>query len=245
MQEPYYISIKNKNIPVVIRSFKTSKYLKMYFKANVLYVSKPNHVSIKKTMEFIKQNEKFVYDKYIKIEEDSDWKLNKWENGEHFFYKGDKYKIIVKNCDEAKIFIKIDEEKNILQLFYPNTLDTRNRKMYIDKGIKKLLKKNTEILLEQKIPYWSKITNIAYNSFKVNDATSKFGSCIPSTKNMHFSSRLIMLPDDKIDAIVVHELCHIVYPNHSNDFYNLVRKYIPNYDEISRWLKQNGKIIIF
>lgn len=245
MQKLEYIDIKGKKIPIIIRSFKTSRHLKMYFKANILYVSKPKYVSIKRAVEFVKQNEKFVYEKYIKVEADSERKLRNWESGEHFFYKGEKYKIIADNCDEAKIFIKIDEEKKALRLSYPNMLNPIDRKMYIDKGIKKLLKNNTEILLRQKLPYWSNITNITYNSFKVNDATSKFGSCIPNTRNMHFSSRLIMLPDDKIDAIVVHELCHIIYPNHSKDFYNLVRSYIPNYDATSKWLKQNGKIIIF
>ena len=245
MQKLQYIDIKGKKIPIIIRSFKTSKHLKMYFKANVIYVSKPKYVSVKKAMEFVHQNEKFVYDKYIKVEADSERKLKSWESGEHFFYKGEKYEIAASNCNEANIFIKIDEEKKTLRFSYPNTINTMNRKAYIDKGIKKLLKNNTEILLRQKVPYWSNITNIAYNSFKVNDATSKFGSCIPNTKNMHFSSRLIMLPDDKVDAIVVHELCHIIHPNHSKDFYDLVRSYIPNYDEINKWLKQNGKIIIF
>lgn len=54
-----------------------------------------------------------------------------------------------------------------------------------------------------------------------------------------------MLPEDKVDAIIVHELCHIIHPNHSKDFYDLVKKYIPNYDNIDKWLKENGRIIIF
>ena len=54
-----------------------------------------------------------------------------------------------------------------------------------------------------------------------------------------------MLPEDKIDAIVVHELCHIIHTKHSKKFYNLVKEYIPDYDEINKWLKENGKIIIF
>ena len=66
MQKLQYIDIKGKKIPIIIRSFKTSKHLKMYFKANVLYVSKPKYVSVKKAMEFVHQNEKFVYDKILK-----------------------------------------------------------------------------------------------------------------------------------------------------------------------------------
>ena len=45
-----------------------------------------------------------------------------------------------------------------------------------------------------------------------------------------------MLPQEAVDAIVVHELSHIVYKNHDKDFYGLVQKYIPNYKEIDKWL---------
>ena len=54
-----------------------------------------------------------------------------------------------------------------------------------------------------------------------------------------------MLPDDKVDAIIVHELCHMKFKYHNKDFYNLVQTYIPDYKEIDEWLKQNGKIIMF
>ena len=54
-----------------------------------------------------------------------------------------------------------------------------------------------------------------------------------------------MLPENIIDGIIVHELCHIIYPNHSNNFYKLVRKYMPDYDEINKWLKKNGGNILF
>ena len=70
------------------------------------------------------------------------------------------------------------------------------------------------------------------------------GSCIPSKKILHFSNRFIMLPEDKVDAIIVHELCHIIHSNHNKEFYELVKKYIPNYDEIDKWLKENSKMIM-
>ena len=245
MQEKEYINIKDETIPIIIRNYKSSRYLKMYFKADVLYISKPKYVSMKTTMAFIKENEEYIYKKYTAINKNNDLKLKKWETGESFSYKGEKYTIESKNTNENKIQIDFNEENKVIHLLYPFNLIETNRKAYIDKGMKKILKNNTLVLLKEKVPYWSKATNISYKQFKVNDATSKFGSCIPSTKIMHFSSRLIMLPEDKIDAIVVHELCHIVYPNHSKDFYNLVRKYIPDYDEINKWLKENGKIIMF
>ena len=53
-----------------------------------------------------------------------------------------------------------------------------------------------------------------------------------------------MLPQEKIDAIIVHELCHIIHKNHSKDFYGLLKRYIPNYEEIDKWLKNNAKELV-
>ena len=49
-----------------------------------------------------------------------------------------------------------------------------------------------------------------------------------------------MLPVEAIDYIIAHEFCHILYMNHSKDFYASVEKIIPNYKEINLWLKKNS-----
>ena len=40
-------------------------------------------------------------------------------------------------------------------------------------------------------------------------------------------------------------MTHLKFKNHNKDFYNLVEQYIPDYKEIDKWLKQNGKLIMF
>ena len=245
MQKQQYITIKDQTIPIVVRTYKTARHLKMYFKANVLYVSKPRYVSIKNALVFVEENKEEIYQLFLRLNSNENTNVKKWTTGESFLLKGEEYSINAKENSSNKINLQIDNEKKELVITYPANLTEEERKYNIDKGVIKLLRYNTEIFLETRVPYWSKITNIPYNQFKVNDATSKYGSCLPNKKVMHFSSRLIMLPEDKIDAIIVHELCHIVYPNHSKDFYHLVKEYIPNYDEINKWLKKNGKIILF
>ena len=239
-----YINIKDVNIPIIIRSFKTSRNLKMYFKADILYISKPKYISKKKALEFVLDNSKSLYKKYKEIKE-KNLGIKNWNTGDIFYLKGEKYYISSKETISKKIKMQVNDKEKIIYIEYPNGINIETKKENIDKLIKKILRERTEILLENRVYYWSKYTNIEYKSFKVNDATSKFGSCIPSTRVLHFSSRLIMLPEDVIDGIIVHELCHIIYPNHSKQFYNLVRKYKPNYDAINKWLKENGKIILF
>jgi predicted metal-dependent hydrolase len=47
-----------------------------------------------------------------------------------------------------------------------------------------------------------------------------------------------------MDSVIIHELCHLKYMNHSKEFYNEVLRVCPNYKQYDRWLKQNGVGII-
>ena len=167
-----------------------------------------------------------------------------WHN-DLAYYKGEEYRIISQYTSKSRIGINIQETNKEIIITKPENIKQEDLKVNIDKGIKQLFKKDTEVLIAEKLPYWSKITGFEYNQVKVRDATTRYGSCMPVKKKLYFSSRLIMLPTNVINAIIVHELCHMKYKNHNKDFYDLVATYIPDYKEIDKWLKNNGKIIMF
>lgn len=243
--ESKYIKIKDLEIPISIKNYRTSKSIKIFFKGNILTITKPTRLSMKRLLETIKSNEEDIYNKYKKIIASEISSIKQWKTGENVYYKGEEYSIISQNTDKLRIGITIEEANKEIIITKPENINQEDVKINIDKGIKQLFKKNTEVLIVQKLPYWSKITGFEYNQVKVRDATTRYGSCMPAKKNLYFSSRLIMLPENVVDAIIVHELCHMKYKNHNKDFYNLVATYIPDYKEIDKWLKNNGKIIMF
>lgn len=239
-----FIELKKQKIPVKIRNYQNSNSIKIYFKGENLQINKSSRISSQRMLQFIKQNENKIMKQYQKSLE-TPYQIKKWKTGEIFFYKGITYQIIIKETNKRTVTIFKDEKEKTIYIEIPITIDMKEIKTKIDQAMKKFLKQETQEYLTFKLPKWSQITKIEYQSFQVRDATSKYGSCLPSKKILHFSSRLIMLPEDKIDAIIVHELCHITYPNHSQNFYNLVKKYILNYDEVNKWLKQNSRMIVF
>ena len=240
-----YLKIKDEEIPIIIKSYKNSKSIKIYFKGNTLNITKPQRLSMKSLLEVLKQEENNIYDKYKKILSSKVNTIKQWNTGEKIYYQGEEFTIIREYSDKNIVTIKIDKEKREFRVILPKIIEQEEIKIYVNKAIKKLFKDNTEALINYKLPYWSNITKIDYNEVKVRDATTRYGSCIPSKKNLYFSSRLVMLPEDKVDAIIVHELCHMKYKNHNKQFYDLVEQYIPNYKEIDKWLKINGTTIMF
>ena len=235
----YYIKIKEKEIPVIIRNYRHTNLIKMYFKGNVLNISKSKYLSKKRMLEVIKQNEEQIYEQYLKIISKENDKMKHWYTGEKISYKGEDFCVQIEYVAKKRLKIILDEENKRFIIELPEVLKDEDNKAIIDKYVKRFLCIKTKEYLENRLPYWSQKMKTEYDECKVGEATSKYGSCIPSKKALHFSNRLIMLPEDKIDAIIVHELSHMTYANHSEKFYQLVQKYIPNYFEIDKWLKKH------
>lgn len=71
--------------------------------------------------------------------------------------------------------------------------------------------------------------DISYPSLRIRKMTSKWGVCNITKKIVTLNLELIKLDIKYLDYVIVHELSHLIYPNHSKSFWNLVYKYCPNY----------------
>ncbi len=102
---------------------------------------------------------------------------------------------------------------------------------------KKILKlKAKEVILPLVLEY-SEIMELYPTAVKINFAKTRFGSC--SGKNsLNFSAYLLEYEKEAIEYVVVHELAHITYKNHSKEFYKLVEKYLPDYKNRKKLLKR-------
>lgn len=72
--------------------------------------------------------------------------------------------------------------------------------------------------------------------FGVTAARTRFGSCSQSN-SINFSCFLALYPDECIDYVIIHELCHTVHKNHSRAFYSLLEQYLPDRKERERLLR--------
>ncbi len=59
----------------------------------------------------------------------------------------------------------------------------------------------------------------------VTNQNKRFGSCTPSQGTIRISHRLASMPPWVLDYVLVHELAHLVEPNHGPRFWALVNRY--------------------
>ena len=98
------------------------------------------------------------------------------------------------------------------------------------------LKAKARAILPEKVAYWSAKMGVRPTGLKITTARKRYGSC--SGKNsLCFSCFLMDCPEEAIDLVVVHELCHIREKNHGPRFYALLGQYLPDYKERKKLLK--------
>lgn len=85
-------------------------------------------------------------------------------------------------------------------------------------------------------------TGAEYKSVHIVDLKYRWGSCTPKN-NLNFNWRLIKAPIRVIEYVIVHELAHLLEPNHSRRFWQIVKTQIPDYARAKEWLKDNGELL--
>ena len=82
-----------------------------------------------------------------------------------------------------------------------------------------------------------------YGRITIRAQKSRWGSC-SAQGNLNFNCLLMLAPGAVQDYVVVHELCHRKYMDHSPQFWSEVRRILPDYETQRQWLKENGAALI-
>lgn len=96
--------------------------------------------------------------------------------------------------------------------------------------------------LQQRTAYFARIMGVSYGRITIRAAKTRWGSC-SGRGNLNFHWKLILMPPEVLDYVVVHELAHRKEMNHSPAFWAEVAKILPDYQERRKWLKTYGQSV--
>lgn len=125
---------------------------------------------------------------------------------------------------------KILEQKSewIQKTIEKETRKQEKKPLYRKEEFKEIVEKYVNELVKQ--------TGLVPNKITIKQIKYAWGSC-SSKKNITINLELIKYSEQAIRYVILHELCHIKYMNHSKDFWNLVEKYMPDYKQVKKEFK--------
>ncbi|MDX2134694.1 MAG: SprT family zinc-dependent metalloprotease [Saprospiraceae bacterium] len=128
-------------------------------------------------------------------------------------------------------------------------LSTRGSEEHRSKSVKHLISRvvggDFYPDVADRVHEWNRLTvNRPITNVYLKYHQSKWGSC-SSGGNINLSTRLLLTPAEVQDYVILHELAHLVEMNHSQRFWDVVARFMPDFEEKERWLKMEGKWVDF
>lgn len=217
-------------------TYKNVKNLNLRIKSdNTITVSAPSYITEITVDEFVISKKNYILDCITEFR-----KLQEVEPREKRYVSGESFPYLGKNLQLKVVLQSKDEIYSDGRYLYLKIRDKDNyvRKQRIVEGWIK----------EQTIIIYNEIANRIYPSFakyqvefptiRIRNMKKRWGSCQPKSSAITINSRLIEAPRHCIEYVMMHEFCHMIYPNHSKDFYLLLQVMMPDWKERKKKLEE-------
>lgn len=155
-------------------------------------------------------------------------------NGESFMYLGRNYSLQIHVDDtlQNNSSVKLFRGK-----FHVNVKEKNDE--LIKDAMEAWYREKTEEQVKKRIKYYQKFFNKKPKGIKVKEQKKRWASCT-SNDELLFNWRCVMAKSTALDYIIVHEMCHMYYMNHSQEFWDLVVSVIADYEVRKEWLRDYG-----
>lgn len=207
-----------------------SKSLKLSLnKSGEVLVTSPRFVPQFVIRKFVNDHEQWITEQLNKLKAVKT-KLAISENEALLFGKA--YKLVTRMDHKKPIGITREGDELIIN---PVTESKASIQKILDRFLKNL---GSSFILKQTELFAQKMST-TYNHVSFKTQKTRWGSC-SSKGNLNFNWRLVHAPPEVITYVIIHELAHRTHMNHSGKFWDLVRKYDPEYLKHRGWLKRQG-----
>ncbi len=86
-------------------------------------------------------------------------------------------------------------------------------------------------------------SGLSYTRLAIRDQRTRWGSCSRAGA-LSFNWRLLLAPEQVLDYVIWHEVCHLAVPDHSPRFWALVAEHCPDHRERAAWLRANAATLV-
>ncbi len=196
-----------------------------------ILVRAPKNYDEDKIEDAVNKKRFWLYQKLNHAQKYSDYKsAREFVSGESFLYLGKRY-----NLDVV--------EKEINGIHFSNKFEiSKNSHSIASKLFIKWYRQKSKELIIPKVAEYAKNLGVEFDRIFIKDLKYRWGSCSPK-KNLNFNWRLIKAPINVLNYVIVHELAHLIEPNHTDVFWNIIKVQIPKYEKAKIWLKENGELL--
>lgn len=198
-----------------------------------IVVHAPEGVSDEKIRQVVDSKRQWIYEKINHPQKYQDLPHPPGKeliSGESALYLGRQYRIEMVKTGLSEIQFA---QRFLIPAAQGEKREETLREWYISKAKEKII---------PRVKHHARELGVNFAEVKIVGNRYRWGSCTVKN-NVNFNWRLIKAPMFVIDYVIIHELAHLIEPNHTPRFWNIVRAQSPTMEKAKAWLKENGQLL--
>ena len=204
------------------------KNLYIHVRDNKVIVKAPIKMKQSEIEDIVDRKKKWIYEK---INQNV---VENYKDGNTVKILGKDFLLQVQFLKDIKPILDLNESDVVISL--PLERKNRNNTQIIKDLINNLYMKIAEKEVAMAMMVVTRIVGIKANKYRIKRLKTAWGTCTQN-KNITINSELMKYDRQVIQYVVLHEICHLKYMNHSKEFWNMVEKYMKDYKEVRSRLK--------
>jgi len=233
------IQFGNKQIAYEIIRGNRKKTVSVHVGLDAMTIRAPKRLSEENILMIMQKKAQWIINRQERIKRESQLHPPKeFVSGESFLYLGRQYRLKVlrsaNGCNSTCHLIN-----GRFQVKITNNAHGEGAKAAVEKILINWYKKHAEKKINERLPYLALKLGKQPTIVQIKDQKHRWGSCSLSGV-IRFNWKIIMAPVSVMDYLITHELCHLIYPNHSTSFWEKVQTIIPDYKIKRNWLKEHN-----
>jgi predicted metal-dependent hydrolase len=137
----------------------------------------------------------------------------------------------------------IDLKKGWIQKHLVKIQQNENRRKELNIHLPPINKEAAIKTIKARFLYLAGEHGFAYNKITVRAQKTRWGSCSPKN-NISLNIKLVLLPEELLDYVILHELVHTRVHNHSKKFWAELDKFVNNSKVMAKRLRTEGMVLI-
>lgn len=213
------------NIPAVVKRKRVRHiYIRIYPPDGRVVVTAPLIMPWSSVSDFINSKRSWIIKQHHRLNKVGKEQPKHFVSGEQHLYEGKKY-ILEVRTGNTKPVVYIDDKKIILVAKPGDNKEVREK--LLDNWYREKMRLKFPALLEK----WERIMNVKVSELRIRKMKTKWGTCNIRDGRIWLSLELAKYSESYLEFIFVHEMVHFLERRHNKRFYELMDKYLPDWEK--------------
>lgn len=215
-------------VTIVRKSIK-NMHLRVLSPDGEIQITAPNRLSVSQIDRFVREKRGWIEARQQQLAERPAATNPAFADGQTVYLWGGSYTLRLEEASRGRSTLRRGQE--IVLSVHPED-DTSQRESLLNDFYREALSNQ----IAARLPLWEARTGLHPSAWQIKNMKTRWGTCNTATRKIWLNLQLAKQPPVCLDYVIAHELTHLRYPGHGQDFQAFLTRAMPNWPEVRKTL---------